>query len=110
MQNEWYILNMYDFSLSAAILLFAANGWGWTLLKDSKKPILCGVIGPRLVRICQLSVSAGQLAELCVHTAGICMLARHHGFGLENIKYRPGFPLKIIKQLCSPGTARILQV
>ncbi len=68
---------------------------GWTPLKDSKNPILCGVIGPRRVRICQLSVSAGQLAELCVHTAGICMLA--NGVGSENIKYRPGFPLNIIK-------------
>jgi hypothetical protein len=78
-------------------------------LKDSKKPILCGVIGPRLVRICQLSVSAGQLAELCVHTAGY-LHGLAHGFGLETIKYRPGFLLKMIKLFCSSGTARILQV
>jgi hypothetical protein len=67
--NEWNILNIYHFSLSPSSP-FAANGWGWTPLKDSKKPILCRVIGPRLVRICQLSVSAGQLAELCVQHSG----------------------------------------
>jgi hypothetical protein len=70
--NEWNILNIENFSLLPSSP-FAANGWGWTPFKDSKKPILRWVIGPRLVRICQLSVSAGQLAELCVHTAGICM-------------------------------------
>jgi hypothetical protein len=68
--NEWNILNIYNFSLSLPHLPLQQMDGGWTPLKDSKKPILCGVIGPRRVRICQLSVSAGQLAELCVQHSG----------------------------------------
>jgi hypothetical protein len=42
MQNEWKILNIYDFSLSAPILLFAVNGWGWTPVRILKNQFCAG--------------------------------------------------------------------